>query len=176
MVLDGGAERLARAAQSRQQFPLQQKEYLLIRCPRSFSVPLPMQELLQGYTTATQITATVAQSPPVSASPARLDCYRPDTLLVRLCWPTSPWVAVASRFTPSRTASRIASRPGECRKLVRDALRFIVRGWCPISPTALLSLIYTAPAMYSFSSNPPRSDRLCCCRQVVGGFLWHSAP
>jgi len=57
VVLDGGAERLARADQFRQQFPLQQPEQLVIRCPRSPSVPQTMHELLQGYDRATQITA-----------------------------------------------------------------------------------------------------------------------
>jgi hypothetical protein len=99
VVLDGGAERLARANQFRQQFPLQQPDQLLIRCPRSPSVPHPMQELLQGYDTATQITALAdwlrrRQARPPSASgslPIR------STLPVPPCWPASPWLAVASR-------------------------------------------------------------------------------
>jgi hypothetical protein len=57
VVLDGGAERLARADHFRQQFYLQQPQQLLIRCPRSSPPPQPMPELVQGYDTATQITA-----------------------------------------------------------------------------------------------------------------------
>jgi len=57
VVLDGGVERLARADHFRQQFLLQKPEQLLIRCPRSSPVPQLMPELLQGYDTATQITA-----------------------------------------------------------------------------------------------------------------------
>jgi hypothetical protein len=57
VVLDGGAERLARADQFRLQFDFKHPQQLLIRCPRSSLPPQPMQELLQGYDTATQISA-----------------------------------------------------------------------------------------------------------------------
>ena len=57
MLLDGGAARLARADAFRQLLHPQPPEQLLIRCPHTLPPLQPMPELLQGYDTATQITA-----------------------------------------------------------------------------------------------------------------------
>jgi len=61
VVLDGGSSRLAAAERLRQRIShgdpqrgLQHEpDLLLIRCPHSSPAPQPMQELLQGYDTAT---------------------------------------------------------------------------------------------------------------------------
>ena len=122
LVLDGGAERLARADQFRQQFDLQQPQQLLIRCPRSSPPPKPIRELLQGYDTATQITALADWLRRRQAQP-----------------PQRIWIATDPEHTAGATfLSRIAlagrgiqiqpdpPHPpslGERRKLVRDALR-----------------------------------------------------
>jgi len=65
VVVDGGSSRLAAAERLRQRIfhgdPQRglrhEPNLLLIRCPRGSLVPQPMQELLQGYDTATQITS-----------------------------------------------------------------------------------------------------------------------
>jgi hypothetical protein len=122
VVLDGGVERLVRADQFRQQFPLQQPEQLLIRCPRSPSVPQPMQELLQGYDTATQITALADWLRRRRAQPPQRIWIATDpehtaraTLLAR--------IALAGRGIQIQPDPPPPPSPGERRKLVRDALR-----------------------------------------------------
>jgi len=122
VVLDGGAERLARADLFRQQFPLQQPEQLLIRCPRSPSVPQPMQELLQGCDTATQITALAEWLRRRQAQPPQRIWIATDpehtvraTLLAR--------IALAGRGIQIQPDPPPPPSPGERRKLVRDALR-----------------------------------------------------
>ena len=65
VVLDGGSSRLAAAERRRQRILLgntqqasrHEPNLLLIRCPRSSPIPKTMRELLQGYDTATHITA-----------------------------------------------------------------------------------------------------------------------
>ena len=56
VVLDGGSGRFAAADRIGQALP-QPPRYLLIRCPRGTPPPQPTPELLQGFDTATQITA-----------------------------------------------------------------------------------------------------------------------
>ena len=122
VVLDGGAERLARADQFRQQFPLQQPEQLLIRRPRSSSVPQSIQELLQGYDTATQITALADWLRRRQAQPLQSIWIATDpehtaraALLSR--------IALAGRGIQIQPDPPPSPSPGERRKLVRDALR-----------------------------------------------------
>ncbi len=125
VVLDGGSARLEQAGRYRQQVLQEQPpqgrrlepEQLLIRCPRTPPPPpsitgLPLLQLLEGYDTATQITALSGwlqrrQGPP----PQRL-------------WPALPWLVVASRFSqthrhlpaPASTASSSATpcAPDRC--------------------------------------------------------------
>ena len=125
MVLDGGSARLEQAGRYRQQVLQEQPpqgrrlepEQLLIRCPRTPPPPpsitgLPLLQLLEGYDTATQITALSGwlqrrQGPP----PQRL-------------WIALPWLVVASRFSqthrhlpaPASTASSSATpcAPDRC--------------------------------------------------------------
>lgn len=122
VVLDGGADRLARADQFRKQFPLQQQEQLLIRCPCSPSVPQPMQELLKGYDTVTQITALAEWLRRRQAQPPRRIWIATDpehaaraTLLAR--------IALAGRGIQIQPDPPPPPSPGERRKLVRDVLR-----------------------------------------------------
>jgi len=83
-VLDGGSSRLAAAERISQRIlhgdPQRglrhEPDVLLIRCPRSSPVLQPMPELMQGYDTATQITALAdwlrrRQAPPTSKVDAR---------------------------------------------------------------------------------------------------------
>ena len=74
VVLDGGSGRFAAADRIGQALP-QPPRYLLIRCPRGTPPPQPTPELLQGFDTATQITALAHwlrhQPSPASPSAAR---------------------------------------------------------------------------------------------------------
>ena len=133
VVLDGGSSRLAAAERIRQrilhgdtqQGSRPEPDLLLIRCPRSSPVPQLMRELLQGYDTATQVTALA------------------DWLLRRLApAPRSVWITTDPEHTARATLlARIAlagrgiqiqpdppppPSPGERRKLVRDALRLSI--------------------------------------------------
>jgi len=56
VVLDGGSGRFAAADRIGQALP-QPPRRLLIRCPRGTPPPHPTPELLQGFDTASQITA-----------------------------------------------------------------------------------------------------------------------
>jgi hypothetical protein len=56
VVLDGGSGRFAAPDRIGQALP-QPPRHLLIRCPRGTPPPQPTPELLQGFDTATQITA-----------------------------------------------------------------------------------------------------------------------
>jgi hypothetical protein len=121
VVLDGGAERLARADQFRQQFPLQQQEHWLIRCLLSPLVPQPMLELLQGYDTATQITVLADWLWRRKAQPPQRIWIATDpeqraraTLLAR--------IALVGRGIAIQPDPPPLPSPGERRKLVRDAL------------------------------------------------------
>lgn len=125
VVLDGGAERLERADQFRQQFPLHQPQQFLIRCPRSSSAPQPMRELLQGYDTATQITALADWLRRRQAQPPQRIWIATDpehtaraTLLAR--------IALAGRGIQIQPDPPPPPSPGERRKLVRDALRMSI--------------------------------------------------
>jgi hypothetical protein len=130
VVLDGTPSRLAQAERYRQQAlqdqPLAgqrlEPERLLIRCPRAAPPPQPMAEVLQGYDTATQITALAdwlrrRQAPP----PQRLwiatdpDHTARATLLAR--------IALAGRGIQILPDPPPPPSPGERRKLLRDALR-----------------------------------------------------
>ena len=121
VVLDGGSGRSAAAERIAQALP-QPPRYLLIRCPRGTPPPQPTPELLQGFDTATQITAL-----------AHWLRHQPS--------PRSAWVWIAT--DPDHTAravilARIAlgsqgirvgpadlptHSPAERRKLFWDALR-----------------------------------------------------
>ena len=105
VVLDGGAERLARVDQFRQLFPLQQPE-----------------QLLQGDDTATQITALADWLRRRQAQPPQRIWIATDqehsaraTLLVR--------IALAGRGIQIQPDPPPTPSQGERRKLVCDALR-----------------------------------------------------
>ena len=89
VVLDGTPTRLEQAERYRQQ-QLQEPERLLIRCPRSASPPQPMPQLLQGYDTATQITALAGRGieiqpdPPPPPSPSERRKFLRDALRLSL--------------------------------------------------------------------------------------------
>jgi hypothetical protein len=121
VVLDGGAPRLARADRFRQQANPQQQEQLLIRCPHTPPPSLHVQELLQGYDTATQITALAdwLHRRQVGAPQRIWMATDPDhtaraTLLVR--------IALAGRGIQIQPDPPPQPSPSECNKLLRDAL------------------------------------------------------
>jgi hypothetical protein len=121
VVLDGTPTRLEQGERYRQQL-LQEPERLLIRCPRAAPPPQPMAEVLQGYDTATQITALAdwlrrRQAPPpqriwIATDP---DHTARATLLAR--------IALAGRGIQIQPDPPPPPSPGERRKLLRDALR-----------------------------------------------------
>ena len=99
VVLDGGAERLARADQFRQQFPLHQPQQLLIRCP---VVPLHRSRCGSCCRATTRLPRSLLWL--IGSVAARLSLPSASgslpirsTLPVPPCWPASPWLAVASR-------------------------------------------------------------------------------
>ena len=125
MLLDGGVARLARADAFRQLLHPQPSEQLLIRCPHTPPPLQPMPELLQGYDTATQITALAfwlreRHSPP----PRRLwiatdpDHTARATLLAR--------IALGGRGIEIQPDPPPPPTPSERQKLVRDALRLVL--------------------------------------------------
>ena len=130
VVLDGGSSRLAAAERLRQRIlhgpspagSQHEPDLLLIRCPRSSRSPQPMQELLHGYDTATQISALADWLQQRSAPTPRSVWIATDphhtaraTLLAR--------IAMAGRRIPIQPDPPPTSSLGERRKLVRDALR-----------------------------------------------------
>ena len=133
VVLDGGSSRLAAAERLRQrilhgdtqQGSRPEPDLLLIRCPRSSPVPQPMPELLQGYDTATQITALADWLRRRQAQPPQRIWIATDpehtaraTLLAR--------IALAGRGIQIQPDPPPPPSPGERRKLVRDALRMSI--------------------------------------------------
>ena len=94
VVLDGGADRLARADHFRQQFDLQQPQQLLIRCPAARRQAQPPQRI--WIATDPEHTARANHLARISLAGRGIQ-IQPD---------------------PPPTPS-----PGERRKLVRDALR-----------------------------------------------------
>ena len=100
VVLDGGPGRSA-AADRIGHGLLQPPHRLLIRCPRATFAPQPTPELLQGFDTATQITAL-----------AHWLRHQP-----------SPRSALGSQGTRVGPAELPIPSSGERRKLLRDGLR-----------------------------------------------------
>jgi uncharacterized SAM-binding protein YcdF (DUF218 family) len=121
VVLDGGSGRFAvadRIGQSLSQPP----RHLLIRCPRGTPPAQPTPELLQGFDTATQITAL-----------AHWLRHQPSPRIARVWIATDPdhtaRAVILARIALGSQAIRVgpADLPtpssGEHRKLFRDALR-----------------------------------------------------
>ncbi|MCP9940797.1 hypothetical protein KBY70_00040 [Cyanobium sp. ATX 6E8] len=121
VILDGGAARFAvadRIAAALAQPP----QRLLIRCPRDATPAQPWPELLQGFDTATQITALaqwLQQQPPPPVARVWI-ATDPDhtaraVLLAR--------IALGSQGIRVGPAEPPAPSAGERRKLWGDALR-----------------------------------------------------
>jgi hypothetical protein len=100
VVLDGGSGRFAAADRIGQALS-QPPHRLLIRCPRSTPPPQPTPELLQGFDTATQITA----------------------LALWLRHQPSPRIALGSQGIRVGPTDLPTPSPSEHRKVLRDALR-----------------------------------------------------
>jgi hypothetical protein len=121
VVLDGGSGRFA-AVDGIGQALSQPPRRLLIRCPRGTPPPQPTAELLQGFDTATQITALAHwlrhQPPPRSARvwiATDPDHTARAVVLARIALGSQGIrVGLANLPTPS---------PSEHRKLLRDVLR-----------------------------------------------------
>ena len=121
VVLDGGSGRFA-AADRIGQAQSQPPHRLLIRCPRSTPPPQPSPELLQGFDTATQITAL-----------ALWLRHQPSPRIARVWIATDPdhtaRAVVLARIALGSQGIRVgptdlpAPNPSEHRKLLRDALR-----------------------------------------------------
>jgi hypothetical protein len=133
VVLDGGAARLRQAERYRQQMLGEppshgrrlEPEQLLIRCPLTPPPLQPMPELLQGYDTATQITALAEWLARRQASMPQRIWIATDpehtaraTLLARL--------ALAGRGIEIQPDPPPPPSPSERQKLVRDALRLVL--------------------------------------------------
>ena len=135
VVLDGGSARLEQAGRYRQQVLQEQPpqgrrlepEQLLIRCPRTPPPPpsitgLPLLQLLEGYDTATQITALSGwlqrrQGPP----PQRLWIATDPGHTGRAV--ALARIALAGRGIQIQPDPPPPPGPSEHRKLLRDALR-----------------------------------------------------
>jgi hypothetical protein len=121
VVLDGGSGRFAAADRIGQSLS-QPPRRLLIRCPRGTPPPQPTPELLQGFDTATQITAL-----------AHWLRHQPSPRISRVWIATDPdhtaRAVVLSRIALGSQGIRVgptdlpAPSPSEHRKLLRDALR-----------------------------------------------------
>lgn len=125
VVLDGGSSRLLQAERFQRQVHLLTPELLLIRCPRTSPPPQPMQELLQGYDTATQITALALWLRERHSPPPRRIWIATDrehtaraTLLAR--------IALAGRGIEIQPDPPPPPTPSERHKLVRDAWRLVL--------------------------------------------------
>ena len=121
VVLDGGSGRFAAADRIGQSLP-QPPRRLLIRCPRSTTPPQPTAELLQGFDTATQITAL-----------AHWLRHQPSPRKSRVWIATDPdhtartvilaRIALGSQGIRVGPADLPTPSSAERRKLLRDALR-----------------------------------------------------
>ena len=121
VVLDGGSGRSAAADRIGQALP-QPPNRLLIRCPRGTPPPQPTPELLQGFDTATQITAL-----------AHWLRHQPSPSIARVWIATDPdhtaravvlaRIALGSQGIRVGPADLPTPSPSEHRKLLRDALR-----------------------------------------------------
>ena len=121
VVLDGGSGRFATADRIGQELP-QPPGRLLIRCPRGTPPPQPILELLQGFDTATQITAL-----------AHWLRHQPSPRIARVWIATDPdhtaravvlaRIALGSQGIRVGPANLPTPSPSEHRKLLRDALR-----------------------------------------------------
>ena len=121
MVLDGGSGRFAAADRIGQALP-QQPRRLLIRCPRGTPPPQPTPEMLQGFDTATQITAL-----------AHCLRHQPSPRIARVWIATDPdhtaravvlaRIALGSQGIRVGPADWPTPSSAERRKLFRDALR-----------------------------------------------------
>ena len=121
VVLDGGSGRFAVADRIGHALP-QRPHRLLIRCPRATQPPQPTPELLQGFDTATQITALAhwLRRQPSPRSARVWIATDPDhtaraVILAR--------IALGSQGIRVGPADLPTPSPGERRKLLRDALR-----------------------------------------------------
>ena len=121
VVLDGGSGRFAAADRIGQALP-QPPGRLLIRCPRGTPPPQPTPELLQGFDTATQITAL-----------AHWLRHQPSPRIARVWIATDPdhtgravvlaRIALGSQGIRVGPAGLPTPSPAERRKLFRDAVR-----------------------------------------------------
>lgn len=121
VVLDGGSGRFAAADRIGQALS-QPPHRLLIRCPRSTPPAQPTPELLQGFDTATQITALAhwLRHQPLPRSARVWIATDPDhtsraVVLAR--------IALGSQGIRVGPADLPTPSPSEHRKLLRDALR-----------------------------------------------------
>jgi uncharacterized SAM-binding protein YcdF (DUF218 family) len=131
VVLDGGSGRFAAADRIGHALP-QPPHHLLIRCPRGTPPPQPTPELLQGFDTATQITALAhwLRHQPSHRSARVWIATDPDhtaraVILAR--------IALGSQGIRVGPADLPTPSPSEHRKLLRDALRLTL--WRAIGST-----------------------------------------
>lgn len=122
VVLDGGPARLAAGERIAARLP-QPPQRLVIRCPLGSPAPLAWPELLQGFDTATQITALaqwLRHQPPVVQVWIATDPHHTAraVLLAR--------IALAGQGIRVAPVAPPAPSPGERRKLQRDALRLLL--------------------------------------------------
>jgi uncharacterized SAM-binding protein YcdF (DUF218 family) len=121
VVLDGGSGRFAAADRIGQALSKPPRR-LLVRCPRSTPPAQPTPELLQGFDTATQITAL-----------AHWLRHQPSPRIARVWIATDPdhtaralvlaRIALGSQGIRVGPADLPTPSPSEHRKLLRDALR-----------------------------------------------------
>ena len=131
VVLDGGSGRFAAADRIGHALP-QPPRRLLIRCPRGTPPPQSTPELLQGFDTATQITAL-----------AHWLRHQPSPRSARVWIATDPdhtaravvlaRIALGSQGIRVGPADLPTSSPSEHRKLLRDGLRLTL--WRAIGST-----------------------------------------
>ncbi|MCP9892095.1 hypothetical protein KBY57_13685 [Cyanobium sp. Aljojuca 7D2] len=121
VVLDGGSGRFAAADRIGQALS-QPPRRLLIRCPRGTLPPQPTPELLQGFDTATQITALAhwLRHQPFPRSAMVWIATDPDHTARALILAR---IALGSQGIRVGTADWPTPSSAERRKLLRDALR-----------------------------------------------------